>query len=461
MAGVAYIPSRLKYPIPPNEDTVPLLKYAKVPVSTLEELPFIYPDPLPHTYMFVEEISMLAFYDSELLEWKPMQDTTVSDWARKGVQPADVLIAIGAQPKLISGQNIKTINGESLLASGDIVITGDGGNAATVNGFTVNANVPAGAKFTDTIYSHPATHPASMIVQDATRRFVTDAQIAQWNAYELPVGLSALNALQGKGFVYKTGEATWGLIDDVFTITRNEDGTVKSVLINGDLFSSGEVTAYFGTEGGGDLPGDGTGGASNFMELLDVDPASITAGKYLQWNGNKVVGAYVNAATVNGFTVNANVPTGAKFTDTVYSHPATHSASMIAQDATRRFVTDAEKATWNTISTHNHNDLYEPKFSKNSAFNKNFGTSSGTVAQGNDSRINNGRTAYGWGNHASAGYASASALNSHISDYNTHVSSNLHLTQAQRDVLAKLSIVNGNLRVSTNIYSTGEVTAFG
>src|SRR5690606_24394230 len=30
--------------------------------------------------------------------------------------------------------------------------------------------------------------------------------------------------------------------------------------------------------------------------------------------------------------------------------------------------------------------------------------SAGTVAQGNDSRINNGQTAYGWGNHASAGY---------------------------------------------------------
>lgn len=46
----------------------------------------------------------------------------------------------------------------------------------------------------------------------------------------------------------------------------------------------------------------------------------------------------------------------------------------------------------------------EPAFSKNTAFNKNFGTASGTVAQGNDSRINNGQTAYGWGNHASAGY---------------------------------------------------------
>lgn len=39
----------------------------------------------------------------------------------------------------------------------------DGGNADTVGGFTVKTNVPADAKFTDTVYSHPSTHPASMI----------------------------------------------------------------------------------------------------------------------------------------------------------------------------------------------------------------------------------------------------------------------------------------------------------
>lgn len=49
--------------------------------------------------------------------------------------------------------------------------------------------------------------------------------------------------------------------------------------------------------------------------------------------------------------------------------------------------------------------IKEPAFSKNTAFNKNFGTASGTIAEGNDSRILNGQTAFGWGNHAAAGYA--------------------------------------------------------
>lgn len=32
-----------------------------------------------------------------------------------------------------------------------------------VNGYTIEASVPANAKFTDTVYTHPSTHPASMI----------------------------------------------------------------------------------------------------------------------------------------------------------------------------------------------------------------------------------------------------------------------------------------------------------
>jgi len=41
----------------------------------------------------------------------------------------------------------------------------------------------------------------------------------------------------------------------------------------------------------------------------------------------------------------------------------------------------------------------EPAFAKNTAFNRNFGTAAGTVAEGNDSRINNGQTAFSWGDH--------------------------------------------------------------
>lgn len=41
--------------------------------------------------------------------------------------------------------------------------TGTAANSLKVNGLTVETAVPKNAKFTDTIYTHPANHPASMI----------------------------------------------------------------------------------------------------------------------------------------------------------------------------------------------------------------------------------------------------------------------------------------------------------
>ncbi len=51
----------------------------------------------------------------------------------------------------------------SMITGAPTSYPANGGNAATVNGKTVLENVPAGAKFTDTVYAHPSSHPFSMI----------------------------------------------------------------------------------------------------------------------------------------------------------------------------------------------------------------------------------------------------------------------------------------------------------
>ena len=109
--------------------------------------------------------------------------------------------------------------------------TATAANATTVNGHTVLSDVPANAKFTDTVYTHPSTHPASMIT-----------------------------------------------------------GLAK-------VATSGKYSDLSGT------------------------PTSLPA------NGG-------NSTTVNNHTVNSDVPANAKFTDTVYTHPSTHPASMITGLAT-------------------------------------------------------------------------------------------------------------------------------
>lgn len=40
--------------------------------------------------------------------------------------------------------------------------------------------IPASPKYTDTVYTHPESHPASMIEQDSARRMVSDTQITAW-----------------------------------------------------------------------------------------------------------------------------------------------------------------------------------------------------------------------------------------------------------------------------------------
>lgn len=69
----------------------------------------------------------------------------------------------------------------------------------------------------------------------------------------------------------------------------------------------------------------------------------------------------------SGFTIATSVPANAKFTDTVYKHPANHPASIITQDANNRFVTDAEKSAWNgkAAGNHNHNGTYTRKYAAN------------------------------------------------------------------------------------------------
>jgi len=57
----------------------------------------------------------------------------------------------------------------------------------------VLTNVPAGALFTDTVYTHPANHPPSIISQDASNRFVTDTEKNTWNSKQNALGFTPEN----------------------------------------------------------------------------------------------------------------------------------------------------------------------------------------------------------------------------------------------------------------------------
>ena len=75
---------------------------------------------------------------------------------------------------------------QTISKSGDTVTLSDKGGSISLTDYAkasqVLTNVPLGAKFTDTIYTHPTSHPASMITESSTKRFVTDAEKSLWNS---------------------------------------------------------------------------------------------------------------------------------------------------------------------------------------------------------------------------------------------------------------------------------------
>jgi hypothetical protein len=75
-------------------------------------------------------------------------------------------------------------------------------------------------------------------------------------------------------------------------------------------------------------------------------------------------------------------------------------------------------------------------------FTPTFGTTAGTVAQGNDSRIINGQTAHSWGSHVDAGYAKADGTNANGNWSNTSSGLSLNPTLIGKTLDASGQTVN-------------------
>mgnify|MGYP000206921333 FL=1 len=156
-------------------------------------------------------------------------------------------------------------------------------------------------------YVHPSAHPASIITQDASHRFVTDTEKSTWNGKaSTAVATASANGLMAAADKKKLDGVAAGANNYVHPAAHP---------------------------------------ASMIAE--DTSHRFITDAEREAWN-SKATGV-VATQSANGLMSAADktkldgIAAGANN----YIHPSAHPASIITQDASHRFVTDTEKSTWN------------------------------------------------------------------------------------------------------------------
>jgi hypothetical protein len=308
-------------------------------------------------------------------------------------------------------------------------------------------------------YTHPTNHLPSIITQDASNRFVTDTEKATWNGKQTNLGYTPeniankniVNGYAGLGtdgklissqlpditisdtFITASQAAMLALIAQTGDVSVRTDlnktfilkGTNPTLL--GDwqelLSPTSAVTTVFGRNGGitaqtGDYTADqitetatrvfqtptqrtNNDATSPIQAQFNGKQATLASSTTNTLSGNTLqraaligdITSPLNSNTTTLATVNANVGTfGNASTSTTKTVNAkgliiaiSNAPIQIAESQVTSLVTDLASK--------------ETAFAKNTAFNKNFGTTIGTVAQGDDSRLSDSRTAsdvYAW-----------------------------------------------------------------
>lgn len=148
---------------------------------------------------------------------------------------------------------------------------------------------------------------------------------------------------------------------------------------------------------------------TNYNDLVAIETLSGTNG-YLRKDGNgqwSLVSSPVVDATA---TIAGKVKLGSDTIQTVTSNFVTATIGKtysVQANSSGQLVVNVGWSDTNTTYTGGNGITLT-----GTNFTPTYGTSANTVAQGNDSRINNGQTAFGWGNHATAGYTSQSWVQS-------------------------------------------------
>ena len=164
--------------------------------------------------------------------------------------------------------------------------------------YTIAKSVPSDAKFTDTVYTHPTytakTSGLYKVTVDSTGHVSATAAVTKADITGLGIPGTDTNTdtKVTQSAVKDSDYTNWRSL--VWGSSNSATEGFTPTTVTDQLFSSTNLSVQ---------PSTGTIKATTFKGSLN--------------------GTATNASKVNNHTVNSDVPSGAKFTDTVYTHPTT------------------------------------------------------------------------------------------------------------------------------------------
>ena len=220
--------------------------------------------PVPTTYSLNKSVPSNAVFTDMNMTQTANDPTNYTNW-RPLLVGASSSDKEGFTPTSVTDKSLTFSTISVQPSSGTIRATTFKGNATSatkVNGHTVNADVPSGAKFTDTIYTHPTSSGNKHIPNGGSA-----GQILRWSADGTAVWGADNNT------TYSTGTASASGLTKLYAGTgTNTDGTmtqaaIKSVLDGKAANNHNHDSTYLKLSGGtvtGDIRINGNIFGSNF-----------------------------------------------------------------------------------------------------------------------------------------------------------------------------------------------------
>jgi hypothetical protein len=238
-----------------------------------------------------DDLATVAFSgDYEDLENTPTIPD-VPQWAMSSTKPSYTVSEIsGAQEELVSGTNIKTINNESILGSGNITIQGGGGDVNVIESITFNGSaVPVdGSKNAAITYSAPVTSvngntgDVTISIPTKVSDLTNDSGfITSYTETDPVFSASAAASITSADITSWNGKST-------FSGSYN-DLTDKPTLFSG---------AYADLTGKPNLATVATSGDYDDLSNKPTIPSAVTESTVSGWGFTK------NAGTITGITMN-------------------------------------------------------------------------------------------------------------------------------------------------------------